>query len=374
MIDCDVLIVGGGPSGSSLAWALRDSGLDVQLLDKHVFPRDKVCAGWITPEVVSTLRLNLADYAVGRTLQPFHGFRVSRLGGREVHTKDSATPVSFGIRRCEFDYYLLQRSDVTYHECVSVKQLVRDDSGYVIGKRFHTRLLVGAGGHFCPVARSLGAKPGGEETAVVAQETEFLMSPAQAAACKVDARFPELFFCEDLAGYGWVVRKGDYLNVGLGREDKHHLAEHMQSFCEFLKARGKVPYDMGRKFPGHAYLLYPHATRRVVDDHVLLIGDAAGLAYPQSGEGIRPGIESALLAAQIIRRCQGDYSSAALSRYEHRLEERLGRRSQKSVSERLPGWITAFVGSKLLSTRWFVQNIVLNRWFLHAHQPPLTVE
>src|SRR6187549_857500 len=52
MDSCDVLIVGGGPAGSSCAWGLRESGLDAVILDQHDFPRDKICGGWITPEVL----------------------------------------------------------------------------------------------------------------------------------------------------------------------------------------------------------------------------------------------------------------------------------------------------------------------------------
>ena len=58
MDSCDVLIVGCGPAGTSCAWGLRHAGLDVMLLDKAAFPRDKVCAGWITPEVVESLQID----------------------------------------------------------------------------------------------------------------------------------------------------------------------------------------------------------------------------------------------------------------------------------------------------------------------------
>ena len=59
MESCDVLIVGGGPAGSTCAWQLRQAGLDVLVMDKQTFPRDKVCAGWITPAVVESLELDL---------------------------------------------------------------------------------------------------------------------------------------------------------------------------------------------------------------------------------------------------------------------------------------------------------------------------
>ena len=67
---CDALIVGGGPAGSSCAWALRRAGLAVWVLDKSKFPRDKVCAGWITPPVIETLEIDRADYAAHHVLQP----------------------------------------------------------------------------------------------------------------------------------------------------------------------------------------------------------------------------------------------------------------------------------------------------------------
>src|SRR4029079_10202999 len=98
----DVLIVGAGPAGSSCAWALRDSGLRVLLVDRAVFPRDKVCGGWITPQVGSALQLDIADYAAQRPLQPFTGFRIG-YGEQPTVDVDYGGSVSYGIRRCEFD-------------------------------------------------------------------------------------------------------------------------------------------------------------------------------------------------------------------------------------------------------------------------------
>src|SRR5689334_18636957 len=106
---CDVLIVGGGPAGSTCAWGLRRAGVDVTVMDKRQFPRGKTCAGWITPAVVRTLELDAQDYrAGGRVMQPITGFRTGMIGGRVVETH-YPRPVSFGIRRCEFDEYLLRR-------------------------------------------------------------------------------------------------------------------------------------------------------------------------------------------------------------------------------------------------------------------------
>ena len=90
MQHCDVLIVGGGPAGSSCAWMLHRAGLDVVVLDRAVFPRDKVCAGWITPPVVAALHLDLDDYRRGRTLQPITGFRTGVIGDPHTPTRSTA--------------------------------------------------------------------------------------------------------------------------------------------------------------------------------------------------------------------------------------------------------------------------------------------
>ena len=101
---CDVVIVGGGPAGSSCAWALRDSGLDVLIVDRAAFPRNKLCGGWITPLVLDELEFAPEDYPPGRTMQPITGFRLSAIGGPQVEVRGERV-VSYGIRRCEFDEY-----------------------------------------------------------------------------------------------------------------------------------------------------------------------------------------------------------------------------------------------------------------------------
>jgi geranylgeranyl reductase family protein len=368
----DVLIVGGGPAGSTLAWALRDTGLQIAVLDKQTFPRDKVCAGWVTPAVMQELAIDPKEYAQGRTLQPIFAFRVSQLGKREVATRYSDEAVSFSIRRCEFDEYLLRRSGATLLLGEKFNGMQKTESGWRVNDRYDARLVVGAGGHFCPVARQLGAKLGQAETVVAAQEIEFEMTNEQLGQCSVDAAVPELFFCEDLKGYGWVVRKDNFLNIGLGREDNHKLAEHVARFRQLLIHQGKIPADTPEKFHGHAYLLYPHAKRPLLQEGVMIIGDAAGLAYPQSGEGIRPAVESALLAAQAIKAAKNDYSQSALRTYSQQLELRFGQREKKDVTEYLPQWFKRSLAGSLLSKEWFVRNVVVDRWFLHSDQAPLT--
>ena len=366
-----MLVVGGGPAGSTLARALTHSGMAVAVLDKAQFPRQKICAGWVTPAVMSELEIDLQDYARNRTLQAINGFQTGQVGQAPVRSDFPGEPVSYGIRRTEFDDYLLRRSGAELFLGQPLKSLQRKRHGWLINGHIKARLVVGAGGHFCPVARAIGAK-GARETAVAAQEIEFQMSPAQKAACPVMGEVPELFFSPDLKGYGWVFRKGDYLNIGLGREDKSRLSGHVQRFCAWLQDQGRIPPDLPDKFRGHAYLLYHHATRRLVEDGVVLIGDSAGLAYPQSGEGIRPAVESALMAAQVIVDCRGDYGRDRMRPYIDRLEARFGRREPApGWAERLPAGFKQAAARLLMKSRWFSRNILTARWFLHMQDEPL---
>ncbi|MEX2670711.1 MAG: NAD(P)/FAD-dependent oxidoreductase [Phycisphaeraceae bacterium] len=382
MRQCDVLVVGGGPAGSSFAWQLRQAGLDVVILDKKDFPRDKICAGWVTPPVFEALKVDLDDYAKdGRVLQPITGFYVGRVDGKQLlpgvasHYDD---PVSYGIRRCEFDEYLLRRCGAELALGVAVKSIERRDDRWVINDAYEAPLLVGAGGHFCPVARKLNSGGGAaKELIVAAQEIEFPMTSEQQAACKVDAHVPELYFCSDLAGYAWCFRKGDHLNIGLGREDSQRLSDHVADFAEALKRAGRVPADIPTKFHGHAYILYGHTQRQTVDDGVMLIGDAAGLAYPQSGEGIRSAIESALMAAQLIAstpRGPEWVARTTLEKYRRLLVKRFGEPgSSDPNAHRTPSGLKASVAGFLLKRHWFVRHVVMDRWFLHRHQPALQV-
>lgn len=370
METCDVLIIGGGPAGSSCARELTRAGYKVTILDKQEFPRDKVCAGWVTPAVMESLAIDIDDYGRNNTLQPITAFRTSRIGDADIYTNYHDI-VSYGIRRREFDDFLLRRSGAHLRLGEKLQSIEKDNGEWLVNGDIRTPLIIGAGGHYCPVARHMGAKLGASELPVAAQEIEFAMSEAQLRDCPVDAETPELFFTPDLKGYGWIFRKGNYLNIGLGRQDNRKLGSHVDDFVKLLQQQGRVPADLPGKFNGHAYLLYPDAPRKIVADGMFLIGDAAGLAYPQSGEGIRPAIESGLLAAKTIMNANKDYSAQSLSKYANELDQRFGKRGRGLASKLIPESLKCLIAGLLLKMPWFARHVVIQRWFLHNQQAPL---
>ncbi len=230
--------------------------------------------------------------------------------------------MSFGIRRCEFDHYLLRRSRARLKPGTRVTSLRRTGGRWIVNDAVAAPLLIGAGGQFCPVARSMNSGANGASL-VVAQEAEFPFDGADGSS-PIDREAPELYFCRDLKGYGWCFRKGHYLNIGLGRLDRQSLPRATSAFIAFLIARGKLTPQTSWRWRGHAYSVYESPRRRVVDEGVMLLGDAAGLAYSQSGEGIGPAIESGSLAAETVVAANGQYGKDRLQPYEERLRARFG--------------------------------------------------
>jgi menaquinone-9 beta-reductase len=288
---CDVLIVGGGPAGAAAAWQLRHRGADVLVLDKEVFPRLKLCAGWITPEVVRDLEMDITAY-------PHRFLTFNRL---HIHIKGlhfGVASVQHSIRRFEFDAWLLQRSGapVVQH---TVRNIRVDGDGYVIDDQFRCRYLIGAGGTRCPVYRTLFRElnPRVSELQTVTLEHEI----------EYDWKDPTChlwFFEKGLPGYSWYVPKQNgWLNVGIGA-----MADRLKAGGEDIRVHwSRFIAILDKKLaPGARYepTGYSYFLRGPVDvvrrDNAFIAGDAAGLATRDMAEGIGPAIRSGVRAAQSI--------------------------------------------------------------------------
>jgi len=161
------------------------------------------------------------------------------------------------------------------------------------------------------------------------------------------------------------VRKGGYVNVGIGRLDCRSLTRTVAGFVAYLERSGRARAVASRRWHGHAYHV-SSARRRAVDDGVLLVGDAAGLAWPQSGEGIRPAIQSGLFAARTIVDAAGRYSRDRLQPYAAWLRRTFRAESPivSALSPLVPAAVWMPLARKLLGNPAFVRSIVLNRGFL----------
>lgn len=306
MIDSEVIVVGGGPAGSSCARALKRRGREVLIIDGERFPRVKPCAGWITPAVLKDLEFRVDEYP----------FTVEQLRRIHFHFFGIRIPLptrQYSIRRYEFDQWLVERAGVPLHHH-RVRTVRKEGVRYILDDRYRCRFLVGAGGTSCPVRRTFfdALVPRNRENLVVTLEEEF-------AYDHDDPHCRLWFFDHGLPGYSWYVPKGKgSVNVGIGgkfsrlKVRKETLRSHWDRFIEKLDRRGLV---RGHRYRprGHAYYLGtpPGRLRR---ENALIIGDAAGLATVDMGEGIGPAVRSGILAADAIVN-GGAYSLKTISRY-----------------------------------------------------------
>jgi geranylgeranyl reductase family protein len=298
----DVIVVGGGPGGSTAAWRLARAGLRTLVLDAAVFPRVKVCAGWVTPEALVDVEVDPEKYPL--TIQPFTACGFAFDGAH--HETRWRRPASYGIVRREFDHHLLDRARAAgaeTREGARVTAVTREGAAIrVVSERgiFTAPVVVGAGGHHCPVAKAFGLVSEREEV-VIAQESETRLPPD-----RLDARreaTPVLYVEPDLKGYGWYFPKEDVLNVGIGvvAGPGADLLRRREALIESLHASGHLPADLPiEPFRGHAYVVRRRAPRRLAGAGFCLVGDAAGLARDLSGEGIGPAIRSGILAAEAV--------------------------------------------------------------------------
>ncbi|WP_421859364.1 NAD(P)/FAD-dependent oxidoreductase [Oricola sp.] len=307
----ETIIVGGGPAGSTCAAELVKRGQDVLVLDKAGFPRLKLCAGWITQKAVDDLGETLDGYPHPilkldiRTYFPKIPFGLNWF----------PTPAAnYSIRRTEFDHWLLERSRAPV-EKHAVKAIVRDGEGYVIDDTYRCRYLVGAGGTMCPVRRNLFDGTPRKSLQIATLEKEFPL-PERSDRCHL------YFFRRGLRGYAWFVPKGNgHVNIGLGGKSKYfknsgtNIHDHFRDFLGDLVVQGLLDEKTAgsMKATGHPYFMFAYEgdVRR---DNCFLIGDSAGLASIDLGEGIGPAIESGMMAAAAI--CgDGVYTRAGITHY-----------------------------------------------------------
>ena len=365
----DVIIAGAGPAGSTCARALSKAGRHTLVLEKENFPRRKPCAGWVTPETFDLLEIDPAEYGRdGRILAPLERFVV--WDGRSAeHEISYGRTVSYGVVRAEFDQFLAERCGADVRYGTKVTAFRREGSGWIVNERFEAPVLVGAGGHFCPIARAVGirARP---EPAVGCMEVEVALSPEEIERHARYPDTPEIIFCDDLNGYGWYFNKGRVLNVGLGRLGGKGVRRHLVALLERLRVKGRLPegdaLSMSR-FAGHAYKLHRLGPRQRAHDGALLVGDSAGVAYNISGEGIRPAVLSGRLAAETLVEAEGNFEKRVMARYERRLDAALGEPlsgAKLALWSRVPfGAVRAAAQGMLRSDR-FVRKVVLDRAFL----------
>lgn len=329
--DFDVAIVGAGPAGSAAAMALARRGYSVALLDKNTFPREKLCGDFINPSNWPMLEeLGVKQQLLAQDHEKIRAFRISApcgaLAEAGLPSLDGAPIYGLGLRRYFFDRILLQQAQaqgvVTLTGC-AVKALHRHAEGWRIGyahgesaAELSARLAIGADGRNSWVAHHLGLTHGkvsdGSHVGF-----QLRLKYAESLRGKVEIH---LF----RGGYAGVLGLGDgTINLGFaaerrllgGRDGMAALLETHLPGNPYLREILRSSEPMGALRSTYPVYFPP---RRAVADGALLIGDAARVNEPVSGEGIYFALRSAALAAAAVDHgfSLGDLSARGLFQYE----------------------------------------------------------
>ena len=287
----DVIVVGAGPAGSTAARECASLGLDVLIVDKAEFPRDKPCGGGVTWRASELLPFDLTP-VIERMI---FGINVS-VRRSKGFTRRSPQTITFLTQRSHLDAFLLEKAveaGAVLREGSPVQGIERFEDHVVVrtsGEVFEGRALVAADGANGPTSRMAGV------------DVQPVHDLALEGNITPKGEFPKewedvlgLDFGSPPGGYGWIFPKGDHLNIGIG--GWNYLGPSLRARLKHLvRFYGYDPEEMWGLRGHHLPLL--SSTRPLVDGNMLIVGDAGGLLDPITGEGIYAAIWSGQVAAE----------------------------------------------------------------------------
>ncbi|MFQ6673296.1 MAG: NAD(P)/FAD-dependent oxidoreductase [Fidelibacterota bacterium] len=354
----DLIIVGAGPAGSTAALYAGRAGLKTLLVDKEQFPRDKICGDALSGKSVAILReLDLLEGvrrlpgAVIRTVtfgSPNHTTADIELSMEHEDNSSTADrsgnvdhrPTGFVIRREIFDNFLFQKARRAADSCLeefSVREIVLED-GQVRGIRgsekdgdemieYRGRMVIGADGFRSVVARKTGLYEHDPQHWVVALRGYY--KNVKGLSHQIELHYID----EVIPGYFWIFPlETGYANVGIGmlheyiKRKKVNLKEALQNAINSPAFRERFSESQLVGEPVGWNLPVGSKHRKIHGNGFMLLGDAAGLIDPFTGEGIGNAMYSARVAVEAAcEACQSeDYSEAFLARYDERLWKAIG--------------------------------------------------
>lgn len=353
----EVCIVGAGPGGAATALKFNQLGIPCVLVDKAAFPRDKICGDAISGKVATVLRR--IDPGIMERFEANEQIQTNIWGIRFVAPNTKIIDVPFRPNydpqnddkqgyvstRLDFDNFLIEevrgKPHIDFYENIPIEKYERTEGGWTVSDksgefRVEAKMLIvsnGANSNFSRHHAGLEKDPAHHAGAV------------RAYYRGVEGMHPdgfiELHFLKEInPGYLWVFPlPNGRSNVGLGmRSDyvsqrKYNLRKGLLEVIEnhpHLRERFKNA-EMEGKITGYGLPL-GSKKRRISGERLMLIGDAAHLIDPLSGEGIGNAIYSGVIAAEQAQAClaANDFSAATMLAYDVRVERVLGKEMQLS--------------------------------------------
>ena len=284
----DVVVVGGGPGGASAAYFLKKGGAKVLVIEKKSLPRYKVCAAG-----VATSALEIFPFSFDKIIDSY--IEKATFCYREKRITHSLPKNSLIMTmRDKLDYFLLQNADVEVWENTTVSKVLVFKNYSIIkthkGKSVKTKYVIGADGVGSVVGKSCGLLK--KQQLGLALEVELSVDEKilKEYASRLLVSFGVL-----KEGYFWIFPKKYHLSVGIGTiRNKERLLKPFKKVINTF-----LPIKNNMKIFAHPLPIH-YGNYNIMKHNVFLVGDAATLVDPLTGEGIRHAILSGKIAAECI--------------------------------------------------------------------------
>jgi geranylgeranyl reductase family protein len=287
----DITIIGAGPTGTILSYELAKRGIKVLVLEKEILPRDKVCAGGITVRASKLIPFDFSPVVE----DVIYGSRLSyNLIVKSIKTYPE--PLAYLVSRKNFDYFLVQKArqaGVVVVDGIRVRNIEPQSQAVKVtldDDIFFTPLLVGADGANSIVVHSLRIRHN--------FEYGFCVNSLIPAGDDIIADWSGLMGLDwgIPGGYAWVFPRKNLLSVGAGSSFK--TARRLQPYTQSLITAYRLNHGP-TQIRGHLMPLR-RAGKAISFKRIVLVGDAAGMIDPLSGEGIFYGLKSTYLALETL--------------------------------------------------------------------------
>ncbi len=327
----DLIVVGGGPAGSTCARKAAQHGLNVLVLEKENHPRRKACGGGVTLRVQEALDLDFTQ-VVERELCGQRFYYSS--GKSKTYLPPDVT--GYTVRREDFDHFLLQKAaeaGVTIQQGTRVTDVSEESNRVLVvagNETYSAKLAIGADGPNSTVARKTGLKPRwNDDEIALCIEAAVPMDPSEILRIVGDPEGSERILLEFYIGflprgYAWAFAKKNEFSFGIGAvvNAVSNLKVYWRKFVTSFEKRNGLECNLvglsAARIPIRGIIEKPYSNR------IMLIGDAGGFVRSNTGEGIPYAIKSAKIAADVAMDIVNEVPNVDTMTYYNRAWEAMG--------------------------------------------------